>query len=306
MPVFTVFTPTFNRRHTLGRVYDSLCAQTVRNFEWLVIDDGSTDGTADLVAKWTQAADFPIRYFRQPNSGKHIAQNRAVSEARGELFAPLDSDDALLPHALEAIGKHWNEIPESQRSQYSGIGCLCCDQHGALVGDRFPASPYDSDSREMNYVLRVGGEKWAVWRTDLLREGPFPEIAGTQFVPEALIGLRLAGAYRQRYLNEVFRIYYVNEPENGEKLSDRSGLSKNARGRLFYYIWLLNYDLAYFWRSPVPFLKAALMLPVVARYAGRPFLEAFAELTDRRARLLVAMIYPLSVPLALYYRAKGY
>ena len=71
--LFTVFTPTYNRAHTLHRVYDSLCAQTLRDFEWLVIDDGSTDGTADLIANWAKSADFPIRYFKQEHSGRHGA-----------------------------------------------------------------------------------------------------------------------------------------------------------------------------------------------------------------------------------------
>ena len=94
---FTVFTPTCNRCATLPRVYASLAAQTFRDFEWLIVDDGSTDCTAALVDKWTAQADFPIRYLRQENRGKHIASNRAVREARGELFLVLDSDDACVP-----------------------------------------------------------------------------------------------------------------------------------------------------------------------------------------------------------------
>jgi hypothetical protein len=175
-----------------------------------------------------------------------------------------------------------------------------------LIGDRFPASPLDADTRKVNYVLRLRGEKWGVTRTDVLRSFPFPEISGTQFVPEGIIGLQMAASYRRRYLNEVFRIYYVDETASGEKLSHRTSLSRSAGGRLFYYTWLLNHDLAYIWRAPVPFLKAAVMLPVVARYAGRSFHDTWNELTDRRARLLVAMAFPFSALLALYYRAKAY
>src|SRR3974390_2817293 len=94
---FTVFTATYNRAHTLHRVYDSLCAQTLHDFEWIVIDDGSTDNTAELIDDWAKAAQFPIRYFKQNHSGKHVAHNLAVREARGLFFLPLDSDDACLP-----------------------------------------------------------------------------------------------------------------------------------------------------------------------------------------------------------------
>src|SRR5215469_15182284 len=92
VPLFTVFTATYNRAHTIHRVFNSLRAQTVRDFEWLVVDDGSTDNTAELIAAWSKLADFPIRYFKQENSGKHIARNLAVREARGSFFALLDSD----------------------------------------------------------------------------------------------------------------------------------------------------------------------------------------------------------------------
>src|SRR5690242_10850122 len=110
-PLFTVFTPTYNRAHTLHRVFDSLRAQTIRDFEWLVIDDGSVDGTSEQISEWTNTVDFPIRYFKQKNSGKHIAHNLAAREARGQFFLPLDSDDACMPDALERLSYHWNSIP---------------------------------------------------------------------------------------------------------------------------------------------------------------------------------------------------
>lgn len=304
-PLFTVFTPTYNRAHTIQRVFDSLCAQTLRDFEWLVVDDGSTDNTVELIAAWAKIADFPIRYFHQDHSGKHFAHNLAAREARGQFFAPLDSDDAFVPDSLERLWAHWNAIPSSEQSGYSGVGGLCCDQHGAIIGDRFPKSPFDSDLREVVYVYRIRGEKWGVSRTDILRQFPFPEIAGTQFVPEGMIGLEMATAYKRRFVNEVFRIYYVDESKAGGSLSNRASVVKSARGRLYYYIWLLNHDMEYFSRSPIQFLKAAAMLFVVARYSGRQFREILAQLVDRRARLLVVMALPFSMLLYVYYRARG-
>ena len=104
--IFTVFTPTYNRAHTLSRVYKSLADQTFKNFEWLIVDDGSTDGTKVLIEKWTEEASFPIRYFYQENQGKHIAHNLGVKKARGELFLSLDSDDTCVPEALERFNYH--------------------------------------------------------------------------------------------------------------------------------------------------------------------------------------------------------
>ncbi|MGQ9564843.1 MAG: glycosyltransferase family 2 protein, partial [Thermogutta sp.] len=95
---FTVFTPTYNRAHTLSRTYESIRRQTIRDFEWVIVDDGSTDGTDELVQQWQQECnDFPIRYFWQPNQHKKVAFNRGVREAKGQWFVPIDSDDELLP-----------------------------------------------------------------------------------------------------------------------------------------------------------------------------------------------------------------
>lgn len=92
VPTFTVFTPTYNRAHTLLRVFSSLQAQTFQDFEWLIVDDGSTDGTEELIKHWGSESHFPVRYFKQENRGKHVAFNRGVREATGQFFLPLDSD----------------------------------------------------------------------------------------------------------------------------------------------------------------------------------------------------------------------
>src|SRR5215831_18669122 len=105
--LFTVFTPVFNRRHTLGRVFESLRAQTIRDFEWVVVDDGSTDGVSDLLSEYERTADFPVRVVRQVNAGKHAAWNRGVALARGELFLPADSDDRFVPETLERFRDLW-------------------------------------------------------------------------------------------------------------------------------------------------------------------------------------------------------
>ncbi|WP_083917739.1 glycosyltransferase family 2 protein [Uliginosibacterium gangwonense] len=206
-PFFTVFTPTFNRAHTLLRPYESLCAQSCRDFEWLIVDDGSTDGTAQLVAGWIAEGKLPIRYIQQPNGGKHTAFNHGVREARGELFVPLDSDDWCSPDALERFAFHWQKIPVAEREGFSGVSCLCHDEHGKVVGSAFPASPLDI---KLFDLLRCGGmvgEKWGCARTEVLREYPFPEFPDEKFVPEALVWNRIACHYKIRFINEALRVY---------------------------------------------------------------------------------------------------
>ena len=195
LPIFTVFTPTYNRAHTIRRVYDSLCAQTLRDFEWLVVDDGSTDNTSEIIAKWSEASEFPIRYLKQENGGKHLAHNRALVEAKGYLFAIFDSDDALVPNALDNLDRLWRSIPEGEQRTFCSVGGLCRDQHGAIVGDKFPTDPFDADMREVAYVHRIGGEKWIGWVTELARRYPFPEISGT-YIPEGRFCFEIAKTFK--------------------------------------------------------------------------------------------------------------
>jgi glycosyltransferase involved in cell wall biosynthesis len=299
-PLFTVFTPTYNRAHTIDRVFNSLRVQTLRDFEWLVVDDGSTDGTAELIAAWQNVADFPIRYFRQANAGKHVAHNLAVREARGQFFAPIDSDDALSPNTLQRVHENWNEIPISERSGFCGIWGLCRDQHGAIVGDLYPTNPFDTHLPEVTYVRRIGGEKWAVVRTDVLRQFPFPEIERTHFIPEAMLWLEIAKSYKIRCVNEALRIYYVGDDKTGATLSDKAGLKDSAAGRLCYYVWLLNNNLEYFRYSPAPFLKAAVMLPIVAHLSGRALRDVLGSLKTLQGRALVCLALPFSALLQLF------
>jgi glycosyltransferase involved in cell wall biosynthesis len=304
-PFFTVFTPTYNRAHTLRRVYDSLCAQTLRDFEWLVVDDGSTDNTAKLIADWAKSADFPIRYFKQEHSGKHFAHNLAVREARGQMFVPLDSDDACLPRALERMLYWWNTIPSDQQSGFCGVTGLAIDQNQKLVGDRFPCQPFDATMRELRYVHHVMGEKGTCKLTEILRQYPFPEVAHGHYLPEGIVWLDIAKRFKSRAVNEAFRVYYIDDDEIGVTVSKKKSFSAHALGRWYFYVWLLNNDLGYFFHSPITFLKAAMMLPVVARFSHRSFKSTVLSLESHWARALVLMTLPIAAFLYAIHRARS-
>lgn len=209
-PLFTIFTPSYNRAHTLPRVYESISKQDFRDFEWVIVDDGSTDGTAELVKSWIAEAAFPIRYYYQQNGHKKTAFNRGVREACGELFLCWDSDDTAPASALRTFRDRWVEIPEKERDSYVGVTGLCIDEAGTIVGDRYPTSPYDSDTLSSTLGDGIGGEKWGFQRTEVLRAYPFPEfIVG--LVGEGLVWNAIARKYRTRYVNDVMRIYHVED-----------------------------------------------------------------------------------------------
>lgn len=250
---FTVLTPTFNRAHTLERVYRSLCRQSCDDFEWLVVDDGSTDDTRALLERLQTLAPFAIRYLWQRNQHKKAAFNNGVAHARGEWIVAIDSDDELADGALKKMGAIWSEIAPADRPRYAGITGLCVRPDGRVIGDRFPKDVMDATSIDIHLRYHVHGEKFGCIRTAVLRQFPFREdVSG--FVSEDTVWNAIARAgYLTRWVNEVFRVYY----DSPDALVHRGVTVSNATG-----LWLAAYDkvennIEWFRFQPVSFMVAA-------------------------------------------------
>ncbi|HYF34132.1 MAG TPA: glycosyltransferase family A protein [Prosthecobacter sp.] len=253
-PAFTVYTPTYNRAHTLHRCYDSLKAQTLRDFEWLIVDVGSTDGTASLVAQWQAEALVPIRYEPRPHLGAHHAHNHGLLTARGLLWIKLDSDDGCVPEALERFWHHWQSIPEAARSTFSGVTALCRDHEGRLVGTPFPIDPLDCSAAELEYVHKVRGEKWGFLRTEVLRAIPYPENVPGNFIAESYLWCQVSSRYKTRHVNEQLRIYWTDAPS---LVHGRPNPFTNAAGHRLMFGMVLNLEARWFTLAPLRLLRAA-------------------------------------------------
>jgi len=289
--IFTVFTPTHDRAHTLSRVFSSLKAQTFRSFEWVIVDDGSTDQTETLVNSWIGAVDFPISYHRQPQGGKHRATNRGVAVAKGDLFLTLDSDDACVPTALERLYHHWSQIPADDRAVFSAVTALCQDQHGNVVGGRYPKDVLDSDSIELRYRYRVSGEKWGFQRIEVMRAYPFPDDTGTSYMPEGLIWNQIARTYKTRYVNEALRIYYVDGPSMVHQVDP----SRNAEGGRFQHLTILNTELDWFLHAPLEFLRSAIHYVRFSCHCGIGLPRQVGELRGMGAKMLWLLAGPVGL-----------
>lgn len=260
---FTIFTATHNRAHTLHRVYESLVSQTESDFEWLVVDDGSTDETRLRIAAWQAIAPFPIRYLYQEPQGKHVAYNRAAQVAQGEWMICMDSDDACVPQALERMKARWEEVPVELRSQYSGLDCHCMDMDGNQLGTDYPLDGLTSNYPEMRYHHRVTGEKWGFQRTVILRKYPFPSFPDFKMahVPESVVWSPMTVTYPVIYVNECLRIYYQ---DSAPKTADSEHLTRqklaivNPVGLLLLSQTILNVEIPYFRTAPFTFIKAAI------------------------------------------------
>lgn len=299
--LFTVFTPTHNRKLTLPRVYESLCRQTLRDFEWLIVDDGSTDDTEELVAAWQREGSLDIRYVWQERGHKKSAFNHGVRLARGELFLSLDSDDACVPEALERFAHHWRSIPDERRDGFSAVTALCQDEDGNLVGDRFPLDVLDSNPMELRYVHRVAGEKWGFQRTAVLRQFPFPETV-PGLVPEDVVWAPIGRAYATRYVNEELRIYHAPPPGVETQLSKSIDFRAMAPGHVEWMLSVLTVELPYFRHSPWSFLRSAALLVRFCSHLGCGSLRSLRRLRSWFALSLVLIAAPWG--LLLYCRDR--
>jgi glycosyltransferase involved in cell wall biosynthesis len=205
MKSLTVFTPTYNRAHLLPRLYESLCRQTQGGFIWLVIDDGSTDNTKELIEKWKLENKIQIQYHYKENGGMHTGHNAAYRLIQTELNVCIDSDDYMPDNAIEKILNAWNAIED--KSKIAGIIGLDADKNGKIIGTKIPENLTKGSLIDLYNKHKVKGDKKLVLRTDILREYPeYPEYEGEKLVPLGVLYMMIGHDYDFVYKNEVYCI----------------------------------------------------------------------------------------------------
>jgi glycosyltransferase involved in cell wall biosynthesis len=280
----SVVTPAYDRAHTLRDAFASLGRQGIP-LEWVVVDDGSTDGTAELVGELSRGSPFRVVYLRQEHAGKWAAVNRGVAAARGELVAQLDSDDRVRPGALDRLAGHWRAIPA--REAFAGVTGLDEDESGQVIGDRFPADILDATWHEVVYRHRVRGDKWGILRTDILRAHPFPPGLGF----EGRVWRGIGQCYKMRYVNDVF----LTRGTAGAGNLSRTPYILTAGSAAAAYAEMLNGDMRWFRHAPGLFLKHAALLARAMLHQGFPLRRQATTLHTWPARALWAAALPLGV-----------
>jgi len=269
-PFFSIITPTYNGAETLPRAYRSLKKQSFRDFEWIIIDDGSIDGTRAKVKEFERDSPFEVRYHYQINSHKKTAVNQGVKLAKGDFTLVLDDDDELTDEALENAYNIWSNLHPNVAERLSGITGLCVDQNKRVVGSYFPENSIISTDREMQLKFNMYGERLAIKKTSIRQQYPFPEnIPG--YVPEGLVWARIDRAFDTLYINEVFRIYHLDRQL--EKLSRKGKEAKNkCWGRGYYFKELVEQDLNHYFLHPK---KLFLLITSYIRYSFHQGLNVF-------------------------------
>ena len=201
MATLTVFTPAYNRAHTIGRTYESLCRQTCKDFEWLIVDDGSKDNTRELVEGWIADNRIPIRYIYQQNQGMHGAHNTAYRNITTELNTCIDSDDYMPDDAVEKIITFWRE---HGADRYAGlVGLDIDDKNRQIIGNAFPEGLTET-TLSGYYAAGGKGDKKLVYRTTVINNYPeYPIFEGERYV-----GL----AYKYMLIDRDYKLLTINKP----------------------------------------------------------------------------------------------
>lgn len=262
MTKFTIFTPTYNRAIYLERCYRSIVNQNFNSLEWLVIDDGSTDGTKDLIDKLINEAKINITYVYQDNAGKQAAWNVAVEKACGQYFIGLDSDDALNDNCLDSVIKDLEII--SSDNDIIGLRCLSKKIPSSKTNDKNFSSDLDRVCTWFDeFASGIYQERIDIFKTQILKDYYYPVEKGMKFIPEIWFYSLISKKYKFFYVNKIVRVFYDDDSHN--RLS-KSAFKKHYKGHLLARKTMLaNIPLKYFLKNPSGLLKT-LIRYMQARY----------------------------------------
>lgn len=199
MKTLTVITTTYNRDYCLHQVYESLCRQSLDDFVWMIIDDGSTDKTKELVAGWIAERRIDIEYHYKTNGGMHTARNLAYKLVKTELNVIIDSDDWMTDNAVELIVKCWKQ---NGREEFYGMVANNIDTKGKVIGSPMPTNIESVTCTDLFGKYGVKGDKKLILRSDLSRLYPYPEFEGEKFYP---------ASYKFKLLDQERKLYLLSE-----------------------------------------------------------------------------------------------
>lgn len=240
--MLTVFTPAYNRANMLPRLYQSLCDQSCKDFEWLIIDDGSADDTTSVVQSFIDEGKINIRYCKKENGGKHTAHNLALEQAAGEWFLCVDSDDLL---AADAVSKLMAKA--AQLNGENGIIAYKEDLNGRLLSDSFPEAICRTQMYRLAADYGCSGEFSLAFLTDFARKFPFPVFVGERFVTECVVYDRMDQQGQFALLPEVIT---VCEYQADGYSSDSSRLmKKNPSGYCLYFMQRIDLQMSFLQRA---------------------------------------------------------
>lgn len=236
-PTLTIFTPTYNRAYTLHLCYESLIRQTSKDYIWLIIDDGSTDNTKELVEGWIAEDKIPIQYHYQENQGMHGAHNTAYELVETELNVCIDSDDYMPDDGVEKIVTFWNKYGSNH---YAGIVGLDATPKDEIIGTRIPENITETTLSELYGKHKVNGDKKLVYRSELTKKvPPYPVYPGEKYCPLSYKYILIDQMYPLLVMNEI--LCHVEYLPDGSSMNIINQYKKNPRGFSFFRKTAMEY-----------------------------------------------------------------
>jgi glycosyltransferase involved in cell wall biosynthesis len=265
----SILTPTRNRAYILKKIFNSLCLQSLKDFEWVVVDDGSQDKTEQLLKGFIAEGQVNINYIRQQNGGKHRAINRGVQEAKGKLIFIVDSDDYLTEDALKILAEQYKFIEND--SCFAGLSGCRKYPDGKRIGGEANFDVLECSPIDLRMKYHVTGDMAEVWKTSVLKQYPFPEFDGEKFCPEALVWNRIAQNYKVRYFNKS--IYVCDYLPDGLTAKITKLRMDSCHASMTYYSELFSYQIPFSQK-----LKAAINFWRFASCSENPFREKIKKI----------------------------
>ncbi len=286
----TVFTPTYNRAYVLPQLYDSLLRQSSRDFIWLVIDDGSSDNTKELVKQWQREADFAIQYIYQDNQGMHGAHNTAYEHIETELNVCIDSDDFMTDDAVASMVSFWQC---NGTVKHAGFIALDADKNGNIIGTVMPQNIKETTLTELYQKHKVKGDKKLVLRTEIVNKYPkYPLFEGERFVPLDVLYFWIEKECPFLCLNKA--VCVVEYLADGSTQNIFKQYIRHPQGFRFARKERMLYS---------PFLKDRIKNTI--HYVAKSNLLKKSAFSDNPKRLITFMLYPLGVLLYFYIKRKA-
>jgi glycosyltransferase involved in cell wall biosynthesis len=245
IPLVTIITSNYNRREVLLRCMKSVDAQTYKDIEYIVVDNGSSVSFDDIMEQFMEEATIPVMFIKRNNGiGRHTGRNSAIRRARGEYLAMLDSDDEFLPNGIEKLVNAWMQIPEEKRVEYREVVGLCQDEKGVQLGVPFPLELNNMPKEEATAILQnpiYSAEHANMSRTILLKDNLFPEPEGVASYFDSIIWWKLAKSYKSYFINDIIKRYYTQSTDSITN-TNKKGISVSANlGSLWSYKYYLNH-----------------------------------------------------------------
>ena len=295
MPKITIITPSYNRAHTLLRVFESLKNQTFKDFKWIIMDDGSTDDTKELVESFKLDSPFEIEYYWNQNQHKFITVFEGIKKVESPYFMVVDSDDSYPENSLEILYQEVNQI--KNQDDFIAVMGLSQFEDGSVVGHKYPGNGFDGSIFDMRYKYRVRGDKFGIFITktyqNLLKDFDYSIYKDKGYIPQSVFfNTYDANGIKTRFVNRIIRTYHLDEQDDSS-VSNTRWSGKNTFGLMEGYRSFLNSYGLRLLNYPKALLRNLVGYQVYAIKNNKSLFDLNHNLSS--FKLLSVLVYPFSL-----------